>query len=553
MKPLPWLDSLLPRVAPLLLAACGAPLSNEPTASAGPPTEAGGTSQAAVAPAPAITQTATPQELVFPQGEAFRSQQPEAGAPRPFQLPKVKPFTLQNGLQVFLVEQHSLPLVSLDLNFDAGSVLDPKGQAGLVSICTSMLTEGTERLDKIQYAEALADVASTIATYTTDDTSGLTLSSLSKHLDPTFALFTEALRVPGFRGTDFERLVKRRIESVRQSKGSPATVASRVTNRVLYGAAHPFGAVVTEQTLGALGIEDCKQFVAARLKPRGARLFVVGDLTEAQIRAYFAQAELASWKGTPATLPAMPAPQTLAGRIHFVHVPGAAQSQVSFMHFGPKRSAPDYFANTIMAAVFGGGFSSRINMNLREAKGYSYGARGGFNYSRQYGVFEASASVRTDSTYQTVLEIEHELKDLAAGARPVTPEELDREKQGAIFSLPGQFATYDAALSNYRRLVYFNLPLDYFNHYVDNVRHVSRPQVLASAAKRLEPAKGVYLIVGDGDAPALIRDIASGQDIPYLADGRPLTLRQALVSLAQRGDLGPGGLVELDTDGVPRG
>ena len=319
----------------------------------------------------------------------------------------------------------------------------------------------------------------------------------------------------------------------------------------LYGAEHPNGTVTTEKSLAAITLDDCKQYTQTWLKPGNARLFVVGDLTEAQIRNYFDKGALATWKGKAGKLPALPNPATMAGRIFFVHIPSAAQSQVTFIQFGPKRAAPDYFANTMMASVFGGSFSSRINMNLREAKGYSYGARGGFGYSREYGTFNANASVRTDSTYQTLLEIDREIKELSSAKTPISKDELAREKQGAILGLPGRFATAQAALGQYRGLVYFGLPLDYYNSYVGKVGQVTEAQVKGAAAKHLKPANAVYVVVGDGDAKMIVRDPTTNKDVPYTKDGKQLSLREALGDLAQRGDVGPGGFVELDTDGRP--
>lgn len=497
---------------------------------------------------PKVVQTATPQELAFPE-EPFRAEQPKAGAPRPFKLPAVKPFKLKSGIQVYLVEQHTLPLVSMDLNFDGGSAVDPKGKEGLASVCMSMLTEGTAKLDKIQYAEALADVASNVGSYASDDSIGVTLGSLTKHLDTTFALFVDTLKTPGFRQSDFERMIKRRVEGVKQSKGNPASVAGRVSGPVLYGVTHPYGTITTEESLKAITLDDCKGYAAKWLKPGGAKLFVVGDLTEAQVRTYFDGPALADWKGAGPKAPALPAPKGPTGRIFFVHVPGAAQSQVSMLHFGPKRNDPGYFASSMMASIFGGGFSSRINMNLREDKGYSYGARGGFSYTKAYGTFNASASVRTDSTYQTLLEIDKEVKDLQKGKRPANGEELEREKQGAILGLPGRFATAQAALGQYRGLVYYGLPLDYYNSYVASVGKVTEAQVKAAAAKQLQPGKAVFLVVGDGDAKVVVRE--GSKDVPLMKGDKQLTLREALADLAARGDVGPGGLVELDTDGKP--
>jgi zinc protease len=497
-----------------------------------------------------VTQTAQPQQLQFPE-EEFRATQPTAGAPRPFRLPVMKPFTLKNGIKVYLVEQHTLPIVSVDLNFEGGSTIDPKGKEGLASVCMSMITEGTESLDKIQFSEALGDIASGVSSYAGDDTHGVTFNTLTKHLDATFALFSDSILKPGFRQSDFDRMISRRIEAVKQSKGNPASVAGRVSGAVLYGLDHPYGALNTEESLRAIKLDDCKELAKKWLAPGGAKLFVVGDLTEKQVREYFDGPQLAAWKGKMPAAPKLAAPKGPKGRIFFVNVPGAAQSQVSMMHFGPKRTAPDYFANSMMAAVFGGGFSSRINMNLREDKGYSYGARGGFSYSKQYGMFNASASVRTDSTYQTLLEIDREVKDLVKATRPIIADELEREKQGAILGLPGRFSTGQAALGQYRGLVYFGLPMNYYNTFVDKVGKVNEAQVKASAQKQLKPANAVYLVVGDGNAKVIVRNPDTKKDEPYQKDGKQLTLRDALAELATRGDVGAGGLVELDPDGKP--
>jgi predicted Zn-dependent peptidase len=229
------------------------------------------------------------------------------------------------------------------------------------------------------------------------------------------------------------------------------------------------------------------------------------------------------------------------------------------LQFGPTRTASDYFANSMMASVLGGSFTSRINMNLREDKGYSYGSRGGFNYSpKQFGTLTVTAPVQADSTYQTLLEVDHELKDLWSGKVPVTKDELDREKTNAILALPGRFATAQAALGQYRGLVYYGLPLDYFNSYVDKVGKVTEAQVKASAAKHLRPGQAVYLVVGDGDAKMIVHNPKAKKDdpadvrrLPYMKDGKQLTLREALAVLAKSGDVGTGGLVELDVDGNP--
>lgn len=543
-----------------IAAACHSvpnPPPQEPQQPAPTPEQAA----APVAPTPEakpMTQTAAPQELQFPD-EDFRKAQPPSSAPRDFKLPPVKPFTLKNGIKVFLVEQHTLPIVSMDLNFDGGSVNDPKGKEGLASACMALLTEGTEKLDKIAYSEALADVASNISSYAGDDTQGVQLASLTKHLDATFALFADTLRTPGMRQTDFDRMKKRRIEGVRQSRSSPTSIPGRVNGPILYGPDHPLGGVITEEDVNAVTLDDCKAYAAKWLKPQGARLFVVGDLTEAQVRAQFDKSPLAAWKGSAPKVAALPKPKTMKGKIFFVHVPNAAQSSVMLLAKGPARTASDYFANSMMSAVFGGSFTSRLNMNLREDKGYSYGARGGFSYGpKSYGTLSVTAPVQADSSYQALLEVDRELKDLSTGKRAVTKDELEREKTNAILALPGRFATEQAALGQYRSLVYFGLPLNYFNTYVANVKKVTEAQVKASATHHLKPNEAVYLVVGNGDEKMIIDDanapkgaLPKDRKKPYEVNGKQVTLREALQDLAQKGTVGTGGFVELDVDGRP--
>jgi predicted Zn-dependent peptidase len=507
-------------------------------------------------PMPAVSQTAQPQNLAFPD-EEFRRAEPAPTAPRPFKFPAVKPFTLKNGIKVYLVEQHTLPIVSMDLNFDGGSITDPNGKDGLASMCMSMLTEGTQKLDKIAYAEALADVASNINAYAADDSQGVQLASLTKHVDATFALFADTILTPGMREADFDRMKKRRIESVRQARSNPTSIPYRVSGPVLYGAEHPLGGVTTEASIESITLDDCKKQIATWMKPKNARLFVVGDLTEEQVRATFEKSPLAKWTGAAPRPKALPAAKTMKGRIFFVHVPNAAQASVSLLWFGPKRSSADYFANTMLAGVLGGSFTSRINMNLREDKGYAYGARGGFTYPlKSIGTVNVSGSVQADSAYQTLLEIDREVKELQTGHTPVTTEELEREKVNAERALPGRFATAQAALGQYRSLVYYGLPLDYFNTYVAKVKKVTAKDVKASALKHLKTSGAVYVVVGNGDEKMIVDKGPKGappkeRKAPYEKDGKQLTLREALAELAKAGTVGPGGLVELDVDGKP--
>lgn len=494
-------------------------------------------------------------EEEFPD-EPFRAERPGPMAARPFQLPALERFQIgkSDKIDVYLIERHELPTISIDLELDGGAMTDPAGKVGLASVCMDMMAEGTRKLDKIAFNEALADIASSVSSYAGDDTQGVSMRTLSKSFDKTFALFADTVLHPAFRQGEFDRMIQRRLEALKQSRGSANAVAGRLAGLVRYGANHPLGRVTAEKAYKAIRLADCKAYHRRWVRPRKARLFVVGDTTEEKIRAAFTPL-LASWHGAAPALEAPPRPSPMkGGRIFLVDVPDSAQSVVVMMHMGPPRKAPDYFPTTIMGSLLGGGFTSRINMNLREAKGYAYGARGGFGYSRWFGAFSASGSVRDDSTYQTVLELLHEVRGLQDASKPPTREEMEREKEGSILAMPARFATAAATLAQYRALVYFGLPFDYWNTYVDNVKAVAAEQVKVAAQAHLKPAEAIYLVVGDADKPQK-KFVPGGEDGKGSnedltgSDGKPVSLRDALGMLVDSKELGPGELVELDVDG----
>ncbi|HEU5059549.1 MAG TPA: pitrilysin family protein [Kofleriaceae bacterium] len=508
-----------------------------------------------IGPAPEAADGAGAGDPSFPE-EAFRANRPAPTAPRPFQLPAIKRFQIGKAdkIDVYLVERHELPTISIDLDLDGGSMTDPAGKVGLASVCMDMLAEGTVKLDKIAFNEALADVASNVSSYAGDDTQGVSMRTLTKNFDQTFALFADTILQPAFRKAEFDRMIQRRLESLKQSRGSATAVAARLGGLVRYGASHPFGRVTSEKGYKAIRLSDCKAYHKRWIRPGKARLFVVGDTTEEKIRAAVTPL-LAKWRGAAPALKAPPKPSPIKdGRIVLVDVPDSAQSVVVMMHLGPARKAADYFPTTIMGLLLGGGFTSRINMNLRESKGYAYGAGGGFSYSKWFGAFRASGSVRDDATYQSILELLGEVRGLQDATRPPTPEELEREKEGSILAMPARFATATVTLGQYRALVYFGLPLDYWNTYVDNVKAVTGDQVKAAAQTHLKPADAIYLVVGDASklqkkfVPGGEDGKGSNQDLVG-DDGKPLALREALVKLLGSGELGSGQMYVLDVDG----
>ncbi|MEZ4428640.1 MAG: pitrilysin family protein [Nannocystaceae bacterium] len=479
-------------------------------------------------PAPVDPPTTPPEpvaqaaeEATWPE-EPFRAAQPAAGELPPLALPKLEQFTLANGMEVYLVHQDRLPTVYMRVEFDLGEVDDPQRKVGMTSLCMDLLDEGTKRLDKAAFEARQADFAVNVWSSGGDETSTVGLRALKPQLGDALGLLAEMLREPGLRAEDLTRLRDQEKASLAQARGTPATIARRVYPSLTWGAKHPYGRLTSEATLDAVGLGDCKR-VAGKLRPAGARLFVVGQVTRAELEQAFDSA-LGFWKGKAPKAAQIPAARPESGTVFLIDAPGAAQSVISVGVPGPDRDAPDYTSTQMMAQILGGSFSSRINMNLREDKGYSYGGRGGFRYYRNGSHFSAGSSVRTHATGPAVREIANEIAGMRE--REATPEELRREKEGAILALPAKFSTPTRTLFSYQELIFHGLPLSWYDAYQREVPQVEAGNV-EEVARRYLPATGyVVLVVGDAQ---LIR-----ADLQKIADERVF---------------GDGGLVELDADG----
>lgn len=518
--------NVLMMVVPLLLA-CGKRddrLEQQLPARDAAATTAAQAPDAAPSPTPDASAGAAP-------GALDRSVRPTPRPIAPLELPRVERFTLDNGLEVFLLENKTLPIVSMTLELDVGSAYDPRDKVGLASVCLDLFSEGTERLDKVAWSEALADHAVSIYSPAGSETSTVVMQTLESELEPALDLLSELLRTPGMRQADFDRIIADRKAALAQSRGTAQGIAGRLFASLVWGADHPYGAVQVDAHIDAISLADCKAWVA-RLKPGGARLWVAGDIDRDTLTRAIAT-RLSAWTGKAPVAPELPAAPAPSGTIHAVQVDGAVQSMVLVGHPGPKRTAEDYEATFLMGQIFGGSFSSRINMNLREDKGYAYGSRGQFSYRKAGGAFTASASVETSTTVLSLREIAKELQKMRA--EPPTEAELVRERDGALLALPARFAKAGSTLDELRGLSLFGLPLDWHAGYQKRLAAVDAAAVKAAAQAHLAPGDLVVLVVGD-----LTKEAKD-------AGGR--TVRDELEKLAAEKVFGPGGLVLLDADG----
>jgi zinc protease len=505
----------------LFAVPTGAPTTNAPTTNA--PTTNAPTTNAPTTNAPTTNAPTTNAPTTNAPGKAtagaideFRRQQPAAGPASAFVVPAPLRFTA-GGVDVFLVERHDLPLVSASLGFTTGAVADPRDKAGLAGLCAATMGEGPARLTKVAFEETQADLAASVGFGAGTEQSGGSARALTTTFPAALDLLVELVARPGLRPDDFARVQARQVNAVAQQRGSAEAVAGRVQGRVVWGADHALGAVVTEASLRNLALADCAAF-ARRLGPRGARLFVVGDITrDALTRLVEASAKKHAWKGAaPAAVSVAPT-RAGTGGVVAVDVPGAAQSVLLVLAEGPARAAPDHEAQAIMLSILGGGFSSRVNMNLREKHGYTYGARAGVGHTRTRGVFSMSTSVRTDVTAPAIRELLVELRTMQGGA--VTDEELARERDGALQAFPARFATGAGIADAWATVAFHGLPKDTWDKTPARLAAVDAGAV-ARAARAVLPSSPTLLVVGDlaRIGPDLERIAAEG----LFGDGMPL-------------------------------
>jgi predicted Zn-dependent peptidase len=351
--------------------------------------------------------------------------------------------------------------------------------------------------------------------------------TLTRHLDRALDVYADVLLNPAFPETDFKRLRNSHLAALQQQRDNADAIAGVVYSSILYGNMHPYGRPLSgnEASLGALAEADVRRFYETHYRPNNAALVVAGDVTAATLLPKLERA-FAAWKPgqvPAANVSAQPPARERAG-IYLVDKPGAAQSVIQIGQVGVARSSPDYFPLVVLNSMLGGQFVSRINLNLRENKGYTYGARSNFDYRLGAGPFTASGGVFTNVTKESIGEFLKELRGIR-GEIPVTASELEYAKQGILRGFPRGFETPDQIAGRLSSLVLYNLPADYFNTYNARVRAVTLADITRVANRYLTPERMAILVVGDRKAvePGL-RSLGIGDSITLLdAEGRPVS------------------------------
>ncbi len=428
---------------------------------------------------------------------AFRGAKPPPSAAEPrFTAPVPAEARLPNGARLLVVENHAVPIVSIEVVVPAGVTAEPPGKAGLASFTASMLSEGTAKLPAQAFSAAVEDLAARLSASAGPESTRLRLNCLVETLPPALDLLAAALVEPAFRPEDVERVRGLLLAGLLQKKSSPPALAADEAARILFGPGHPLGqpAGGMPETVKAITREDLAGFHAERYRPGGAIVSVSGDTTLAEMERLLGE-RLGAWRPRqPPALALPPRPAIDRRTVTVVDKPGATQSQVWLV--GPlfPASHPDRVPLGIANNVLGGLFGSRLMMNLREDKGYSYGVRSSLQLGRDYGWFQAAGGVQARYTAEALAEFEKELLAFSTGA--LREGELQKSKEAAIRSLPAALETNDAVAGSIAQAAFVGLPLDWYRRLPARVAAVDEAAVARVARAWLDPARMPVVVVG---------------------------------------------------------
>jgi zinc protease len=432
--------------------------------------------------------------------QAFdRSKAPEPSAPASLKLPPIQLAKLPNGLTIRVVEMHEVPLVQVNLRINGGARLDGD-LPGLATFTANLLDEGAGTRDAFGIAAEAAYLGADLGTGADWDHIYVSLSTPKRTLGAALDLMADVALRPTFKSADISRQRDLRFSQIVQQRDQPNAMASLAFNAILYPAGYPYHRPISGDSAATARLDSAsvREFCARVFRPELAELVITGDITLAEAKREIGK-RFGGWtpsKMVPAHPPQLvPVARPSSRAVFLVDKPGAAQSIIMIGSPGVSRSSPDYPAIEVMNTILGGSYSSRLNQNLRETKGYTYGAGSQFVYRPLPGPFLARAAVRTDVTDSSLVEFFKELN--AIRDAPVSDAELNRARNYIALGLPGDFETTDQMAARIGELLTFGLPATYYNDYVRTIMAVSAADVERVARTYFDPAKVDVVVVGD--------------------------------------------------------
>ena len=427
-----------------------------------------------------------------------RTKPPAPGPVAELKVPTWTTGKLSNGAQLIVAERRELPLVYFSITFEGGAnQLEKAGTLGAAAFTSAMMREGTKTRSAEQLAMDLQLLGTNVGVSIGDESGSISFLSTTEKFAPTLEILADMLLNSTFPEPALERLRQQRLVALKNQNAQPGFIGNRVFSRVLYGPEHPFGMTADEATIKAVTRDDVMAVYKEYFRPGRAIVTVAGDIDGAAAKAATERA-LAGWAAGGSkpsfTYPKLPEPRPTT--IYVVDRPGSKQSVFNIGLPGPPRNTPDYMALQVMNFILGGHFQSRLNANIREEKGYSYGVNSGFAYGKGPGPFRAGGDIVSDKTDAALVEFMKELRGIQGG-RPITDEEMQTAKDTLIQRLPGQFASVQAVGSSITGLYLQDLPPDYYQNYAKNVRAVTREDVLRVAKQYIDLDHLNIVIVGD--------------------------------------------------------
>jgi zinc protease len=465
-------------------------------------------------------------EYATEQTTVDRKKLPEAGPPPEVKFPELQRATLANGLKIILAERHSIPQVNFQMLFDAGYAADQFGLPGTGSMTFALLDGGTSRRNALEISDELISLGANLEAGSDLDTSTVSMSALKENLDRSLDVFADVILNPSFPEEDFARLQKQRLAEIQQEKVQPISIALRVFAGLLYGKDHaysnPLTGTGTEESVSRLKRDDLVKFRQTWFKPNSATLIVVGDTTMAEIKPKLERLFQSWQRGDVPTknigtvlLPQKPI-------VYIVDRPGSEQSIILASNLAPPKANKDESAIETLNTLLGGNFTSRINMNLREDKHWSYGSGSFLFDARGQRPFIAYAPVQTDKTKESAAELAKELNGIM-GSRPVIADELVKAQASLTLTLPGSWETMNALGSSIGNIVRYGLDDRYYDTYAGKIHSLKVGDMVPAAKMTIHPDKLVWVIVGDrAKIEAGIRVLGLGEIRFIDADGKPV-------------------------------
>ena len=456
-----------------------------------------------------------------------RSKLPAVPAPPAPKFPATQTTTLSNGLKVVLAHRDAVPLVSFNLLVDAGYAADKLGVPGEASLAMSMLDEGTKTRSALQISEELASLGASLSAGSGLDASTVSMSTLKSNMDASLAIFADVILNPSFPAADFDRLKKQQLARIEREKVTPIQMALRVFPELLYGSQHAYGIPLTgsgtEASVASLTREQLVKFHDTWFKPNNATLVVVGATTLDEVTPTLERL-FRDWKrGSVPHKNITTVAQRPTSTVYLIDRPGSQQSIIFAGNVAPPKNTPDDIAIEAMNDALGGAFTSRINMNLREDKHWSYGASSLIFDAKGQRPFIVFAPVQTDKTAESLREVSKELHGIVSD-HPVTADELSKVQNDLTLSLPGRWETNGAVGASIGEMVRFGLPLDYYDHYASAVRALTVSDLNKAAHEVVRPNNLVWVVVGDrAKIEPGIRALNLGAVRLLDADGHPVT------------------------------